>query len=123
MIVVSNLMMLTFWRTFKKIHVTDNSSIILAGNKYWGKKLAFYNAGQNIWSRVRNPVKLDRTIMFDIYFCVFFDCYCQSLNSGRETGHWAMSPPKFEIFQLFPKILSLFFLPGHTGPPIFFFLV
>ena len=24
---------------------------------------------------------------FDIYFCTFFDCYCQSLISGRETGH------------------------------------
>ena len=51
-------MMLTFWRTFKKIHVTDNYSIILAGNKYWGKKLAFYNAGQNIWSRVEKSSKI-----------------------------------------------------------------
>ena len=24
---------------------------------------------------------------FDIYFCVFFDCYCQRLISGRETEH------------------------------------
>ena len=24
---------------------------------------------------------------FDIYFGMFFDCYCQSLISGRETGH------------------------------------
>ena len=47
---------------------------------------------------------------FDIYFCVFFDCYCHSLISGRETRH--MSPPEFEIFLIFPisfsyKILSL----------------
>ena len=40
--------------------------------------------------------------MFDIYFCVFFDCYCQSLISGRETGHWAMPLPKFDIFLIFP---------------------
>ena len=24
---------------------------------------------------------------FDIYFCVLFDCYCQSLISGSEAGH------------------------------------
>ena len=24
---------------------------------------------------------------FDIHFCVFFDCYCQSLIYARETGH------------------------------------
>ena len=29
---------------------------------------------------------------------MFFDCYCESLISGRETGQWAMSPPKFKIF-------------------------
>ena len=25
---------------------------------------------------------------FDIYFCVFFDCCCQTLISERETGHY-----------------------------------
>ena len=24
---------------------------------------------------------------FDIYFCMFFDCYYRSLISGRATGH------------------------------------
>ena len=32
---------------------------------------------------------------FDIYFCVLFDCHCQSLIFGRKTGYWAMSPLEF----------------------------
>ena len=44
---------------------------------------------------------------FDIYFCVFFCWYWQSLISGRETWHWAMSPPKFEFLLIFPDFLSL----------------
>ena len=35
---------------------------------------------------------------FDIYFCVFFHCYCQ------------MSPPKFEIFLIFPYFLRSYVL-------------
>ena len=42
---------------------------------------------------------------FDIYFFVFFDCYCKSLISGRETRHWAMSPLKLEKFPIFPIFL------------------
>ena len=42
---------------------------------------------------------------FDINFCMLLDCYCQSSISGRETGHCAMSPPKFEIFLKFPYFL------------------
>ena len=42
---------------------------------------------------------------FDVYFWVFFDCYCQSLLSGGETGRWAMSPPKFEVSLIFPYLL------------------
>ena len=38
-----------------------------------------------------------------------FDCYSQSFISARETGHYAMSLPKFEIFLTFldfSRILS-----------------
>ena len=56
-------------------------------------------------TKQRNPVKLDRKEKFDIYSCVFFDCYCSSLISGMKTGHQAMSPPKFEIFLIFPYFL------------------
>ena len=42
----------------------------------------------------------------DIYFCVFFDCCCLIGPQGRGgAGHWAMSPPKFEIFLIFPYFL------------------
>ena len=40
---------------------------------------------------------------FDIYFCVFSDCYCQSLISGRDAGQMAL--PKFKIFLIFPYFL------------------
>ena len=43
---------------------------------------------------------------FDICFSIFFDCYWKSLNSGVKTGHWAMSPPKFETFLIFTNSLS-----------------
>ena len=34
---------------------------------------------------------------FDISFCAVFDCSYQSFVSGRKTGHYALSPPKFGI--------------------------
>ena len=40
-----------------------------------------------------------------IVFFIKKETRFQSLNSGRETGHWAMSPPKFEIF-----LIPLYFL-------------
>ena len=52
---------------------------------------------------------------FDIYFCLFFDCYCQSLISGGETGHWAMSPPKFKIFLIFPYFLRSLSLKSFSN--------
>ena len=57
---------------------------------------------------------------FDIYFCVLVECYCWGLISGGETGRWAMSPPKSEIFLifiLFPKILSLKLFGEKTRIP------
>ena len=36
---------------------------------------------------------------------MFFDCYYQSLISRRETGHWVMFSPKFEIFLIFSYFL------------------
>ena len=39
---------------------------------------------------------------FGIYFCVFFDCYWQSLISGKETKHQTVSK---EIFLIFPYFL------------------
>ena len=52
-----------------------------------------YIPGQNIWNK-NTEIQQNRTIQekFDIYFCVFFNCYYQSLITGGETGRQAMSP-------------------------------
>ena len=51
-----------------------------------------YSPGQNIWNKTEKSSKAGQD------FCMFFDCHCQSLISGTETGRWPMSPPKFKIF-------------------------
>ena len=61
-----------------------------------------YNPGQNIWNKIQKHSKnWTGRENFDIYFCVFFDCYVRELISGRRNGRQAMSPSKFEIFQIF----------------------
>ena len=50
----------------------------------------------------------------DIYLYMFFDCYCQSCISGRETGHWVIFPPKSEHFLIFPYILR-FWVFSHSA--------
>ena len=42
---------------------------------------------------------------FDMYFYLFFNCFCQGVVSGRETGRWTMSPASFEFFLIFPNFL------------------
>ena len=46
-----------------------------------------YNPGQNIWNKIEKSSKSGQKKKFDIYFCVFFNYYYQSLISERETGH------------------------------------
>ena len=42
---------------------------------------------QNILNKIWKSNKIGQgQEKFDIYFCVFFNCYCQSLVSGTETG-------------------------------------
>ena len=55
--------------------------------------------GKIFGTKWRNPVKLDRKRKFQYLLLRFFDCYRQSLISGRET------PPKFEVFLIFPYFL------------------
>ena len=38
---------------------------------------------------------------------MFFGGYCRLLVSGGGTGGWAASTPTFDIFLIFPKIVSL----------------
>ena len=59
------------------------------------------NPGQSIWNKSkieksRKTGQGNKSLMST--FACFFHCYCQSLISGRDTGRWAMPPPKFEIF-------------------------
>ena len=63
----------------------------------WTKYLTKVGKSSNIGQERKN--------LIDICFCVFFDCFSQSLTSGRKTGHWAMSSPKFEIFPIFSNFL------------------
>ena len=51
---------------------------------------------------IKTPVKWAQTEKSDIYFCVNFDCYCQSLTFDVCTQIWDFS----NIFE-FPKMLSL----------------
>ena len=48
----------------------------------------FYNPGQNIWNKIEKSSKTgqDKKSLISTFAC-FFDCYCQSLIFGRETGH------------------------------------
>ena len=46
--------------------------------QYWAKYLKQNREIQKNWTG---------QVKFDIYFCVFFDCYCQNLISGRDTWH------------------------------------
>ena len=51
------------------------------------KKIASYNFRQNIWNRIEKLSKSrqEKKSLISTFAC-FFDCYCQSLISGRETG-------------------------------------
>ena len=71
-------------------------------------KFGTYYPGQNMWNKVEEPSKIGQDKKsFDIYSCLFFDYYCQTLISGRKTGHWAMFPPDFEIFPIYRNFLRL----------------
>ena len=67
----------------------------------------YHNPGQNIWNKIEKYSKTGpaKKHLISTFAC-FFTCYCQSLISGRETGHWAMSQPKFEIFLIFSYFLK-----------------
>ena len=40
--------------------------------------------------------------MFNIYFCLHFDGFCQRLVFEREAKDQAIFPPKFEFFKYLP---------------------
>ena len=74
-----------------------------------------YNPGQDIWSGVRKPREIRQAWKTLISVLYKFSCYCQSLISGRETVHWARSPPKSETFLTFHNFLKPYVLsPSAT---------
>ena len=66
-----------------------------------------YNPERNIWRKIDKSSKTRQDKKSLISFLrVFFYCFYESLISGRETGHQAISPPKFQIFLLFHYFLK-----------------
>ena len=62
-----------------------------------------------IWKRKKVLDKIGEDI-FDICFCVIFDCYCQIFIYGGEPGYWAVSLPKVDSFPIFLNILRSYVL-------------
>ena len=62
--------------------------------------------GKLLRKKQRINVKLGPTRNVWHFLCIFFDYYCQILISGRDTGHWAISPRKFKICLIFLYFLK-----------------
>ena len=52
---------------------------------------------------IKQNRKLPKNI--DICFCLLFCRYDQTFTSGRQTEHWALLRPNFEIFPKFLRFL------------------
>ena len=71
-----------------------------------------YDAKQNVWTKVKKKSSKLRAELenFDTHFYVVFDRYWLSFNSGKEAGHWAISPTKFDNFLIFSNLLRSYVL-------------
>ena len=60
------------------------------------------------WTNLEESIEIQQTWKglenLNIFFCLFFDCNCQNVISGKETGHLAMYLPKFQIL-IYPDFL------------------
>ena len=63
-----------------------NSSLKEIGPTYDQKFVCTDNTGQNIWHKVNKSSKIGQDFK-NLLSSVFFGSYCQSLISGRKTGH------------------------------------
>ena len=79
-----------------QIYVYPNFKSLM-GLQSWTIYLEQSKETQSYWAGLES---------FDIYFCVFFDCLCQSLIFVRDTGRLGPSSLKFQIFLIFPNFLS-----------------
>ena len=68
-----------------------------------------YNLRQNIWNKLNKSSKAGQD-----YICILFDCCCQSLIFGRDTGCQATAPSKFYIFLISPNFLRSLVLSCST---------
>ena len=68
--------------------MSKNLSLKETGPNYGQKLVCSDNPGQNIWHKVKKSSKIEQDFK-DLLsnFACFFDSYCQSLISGRKTGH------------------------------------
>ena len=81
------------------------------GPRYDQKFVWSDNFGQNIWNKVKKPNKFGqhwKTLVS--IFCILIDCYSKRLMSGRDTRHWAKSPPNYMIFSTLRTFLRFYFL-------------
>ena len=58
--------------------------------------------------RNKNKVKKSSKIRYyqKTCFCAIFECYYQSFVSGKKTGHFLLSPPKFGIALIITNFLT-----------------
>ena len=73
---------------------------------FWTKKRYAQSQKKNKWDKVRKSSKTRKyQKSFDTFFSVNFNCYNQSLSSGRETKHDVVSKkiPDFPDISLFLK--------------------
>lgn len=62
------------------------------------------NPVKNISRKIKKE-KQTKPKKFDIFFCLFFEHYCQTFTSAEETGLGAVSPCSFRIFPKCPYFL------------------
>ena len=95
------------WRNaFKLQKMSKNSSKKGTGPTY-GQKLVCSgkdNSGRDTWCRVKKCSKVERNFKNKSNFACFLAAVVSV--SGRGTGRCAASPPTFDIFLIFPVLLT-----------------
>ena len=86
--------------------MSKNSSLKETGQSYGQKCFSSDHPRLNIWQKVKKPSKIGQDFTKIGYLILrVFKSYCKILISGTETGLYAASPPKFDIFLIFTNFL------------------
>ena len=86
--------------------------------RYDQKFACWGSLGQNIWNKMEKPSKIEQDNKNLISaFAGFFNCYCQSLTSGRETDTGLCLQPNLRLSDIcyFFKTLGLKLLGNQFG--------